>query len=176
VTLDEIVDGASRERRVRERAHVLEQRERCSPATAARRGADELRDPHESAMLAASCTIAEWTCSTSTPSKAGTRTCTSMPRRATPRGRCAKSSPRTSAIASSSDASTSVRSARIRHGATSSRSRPAQFPEVVAWLALNHGALDVFVHPNTSDELRDHRDSAIWIGKSYRLDLRAVGG
>jgi DOPA 4,5-dioxygenase len=53
---------------------------------------------------------------------------------------------------------------------------PAQFPEVVAWLALNHGELDVFVHPNTGDELRDHRDSAIWIGKSYQLDLRAVGG
>lgn len=53
---------------------------------------------------------------------------------------------------------------------------PAQFAEVVAWLALNHGALDVFVHPNTDDELRDHRDSAIWIGRSYQLDLRAVGG
>ena len=53
---------------------------------------------------------------------------------------------------------------------------PAQFSEVMAWLALNHGALDVFAHPNTDDELRDHRDSAIWIGKSYRLDLRAVGG
>ena len=53
---------------------------------------------------------------------------------------------------------------------------PAEFPGVVAWLALNHGALDVFVHPNTDNELRDHRDSAIWIGKSYQLDLRAVGG
>ena len=53
---------------------------------------------------------------------------------------------------------------------------PEQFPHVVGWLALNHGALDVFVHPNTGDALRDHRDSAIWIGKSYVLDLRAVGG
>ncbi len=34
---------------------------------------------------------------------------------------------------------------------------PAQFARVVGWLALNHGALDVFVHPNTGDELRDHR-------------------
>ena len=47
---------------------------------------------------------------------------------------------------------------------------------VVGWLALNHGALDVFVHPNTGDQLRDHRDCAIWIGRSYELDLRAVGG
>ncbi|MET0345861.1 MAG: DOPA 4,5-dioxygenase family protein [Casimicrobiaceae bacterium] len=51
-----------------------------------------------------------------------------------------------------------------------------QFAEVVGWLALNHGALDVFVHPNTGDQLRDHRDSALWLGCSYTLDLRAVGG
>ena len=53
---------------------------------------------------------------------------------------------------------------------------PAQFADVAGWLALNHGALDVFVHPNTGDQLRDHRDSAIWIGRSHELDLRAVGG
>ena len=53
---------------------------------------------------------------------------------------------------------------------------PAQFAQVVGWLALNHGALDVFVHPNTGDALRDHRDSALWLGRSYELDLRAVGG
>ena len=53
---------------------------------------------------------------------------------------------------------------------------PAAFAEVVGWLALNHGTLDVFIHPNTGDQLRDHRDSAIFIGRSYDLDLRAVGG
>lgn len=53
---------------------------------------------------------------------------------------------------------------------------PAEFAAVVGWLALNHGALDVFVHPNTGDQLRDHRDRAIWLGRSYQLDLRAVGG
>ena len=53
---------------------------------------------------------------------------------------------------------------------------PDQFAEVVAWLTLNRGALDGFVHPNTDDELRDHRDCAIWLGRSYTLDLRAVGG
>jgi DOPA 4,5-dioxygenase len=53
---------------------------------------------------------------------------------------------------------------------------PAEFSDVVGWLALNHGALDVFVHPNTDDQLRDHRDSAIWLGRSHQLDLRAVGG
>jgi aromatic ring-cleaving dioxygenase len=53
---------------------------------------------------------------------------------------------------------------------------PTEFAEVVGWLALNHGALDVLVHPNTGDELRDHRDCALWLGRSHQLDLRAVGG
>lgn len=53
---------------------------------------------------------------------------------------------------------------------------PEQFAEVAAWLTLNHGALDVFMHPNTGDQLSDHRDCAVWIGRSYDLDLRAVGG
>jgi aromatic ring-cleaving dioxygenase len=46
-----------------------------------------------------------------------------------------------------------------------------EFPRVVGWLALNHGALDVFIHPNTGDELGDHRDSALWLGKSHTLNL-----
>ena len=52
----------------------------------------------------------------------------------------------------------------------------AGFAHVVGWLALNHGALDVFVHPNTGDELRDHRDSALWLGHSHALNLAALGG
>ena len=47
----------------------------------------------------------------------------------------------------------------------------ADFSHVVGWLALNHGALDVFIHPNTDDELRDHRDSALWLGRSHVLNL-----
>jgi aromatic ring-cleaving dioxygenase len=50
------------------------------------------------------------------------------------------------------------------------------FAQVVGWLALNHGALDVFVHPNTGDALRDHRDSALWLGRSYQLHLAALDG
>jgi DOPA 4,5-dioxygenase len=53
---------------------------------------------------------------------------------------------------------------------------PSQFADVVGWLALNHRELDVFVHPNTDDELRDHRDCAVWLGNTHTLDLRAVGG
>jgi DOPA 4,5-dioxygenase len=51
---------------------------------------------------------------------------------------------------------------------------PDDFPFVVSWLALNHAGLDVFIHPNTGDELRDHRDCALWLGKSYALNLAAL--
>ena len=50
------------------------------------------------------------------------------------------------------------------------------FAHVVGWLALNHGSLDVLVHPNTDDELRDHRDSALWLGQSHTLNLAALAG
>jgi aromatic ring-cleaving dioxygenase len=53
---------------------------------------------------------------------------------------------------------------------------PDAFNAVVAWLTLHHGALDVFIHPNTGDQLRDHRDRALWLGHSHTLDLAAVGG
>lgn len=49
-----------------------------------------------------------------------------------------------------------------------------RFAEIVPWLVLNHGALDIFLHPNTGNALRDHRDSAVWIGKSYSLKLGAL--
>ncbi len=50
------------------------------------------------------------------------------------------------------------------------------FPAVLGWLTLNHGALDVFMHPNTGDALRDHRDSALWLGHSHTLNLAALDG
>jgi aromatic ring-cleaving dioxygenase len=50
----------------------------------------------------------------------------------------------------------------------------ANFHAVVSWLALNHDALDVFIHPNTGDELRDHRDCALWLGRSHVLNLAAL--
>jgi aromatic ring-cleaving dioxygenase len=50
-----------------------------------------------------------------------------------------------------------------------------RFASVFSWLVVNHGKLDVFVHPNTGDALRDHRDAAVWIGHSYSLNLTALG-
>jgi aromatic ring-cleaving dioxygenase len=51
----------------------------------------------------------------------------------------------------------------------------AQFEDVVGWLTLNHGALDIFMHPNTGNALRDHRDAAVWIGRSHELVLKVFG-
>ena len=51
---------------------------------------------------------------------------------------------------------------------------PADFSEVIGWLALNHGPLDVFAHPNTGSQLADHRDRALWLGHSHQLKLEAL--
>ncbi|GAB3627028.1 hypothetical protein PTE30175_05042 [Pandoraea terrae] len=53
---------------------------------------------------------------------------------------------------------------------------PTHFATIVPWLTLNHGSLDVFLHPNTDDALRDHRDCAVWLGHSHQLNLGALGG
>ena len=38
------------------------------------------------------------------------------------------------------------------------------FPQIVPWLMLNRGGLDVLVHPMTGDSLADHTDHAVWLG------------
>lgn len=48
---------------------------------------------------------------------------------------------------------------------------PDLFAALVPWLALNRDGLTVFVHPNTGDDLADHRDRAIWLGDSQTLNL-----
>ncbi|WP_275628124.1 DOPA 4,5-dioxygenase family protein [Pseudomonas sp. 273] len=49
------------------------------------------------------------------------------------------------------------------------------FAAVVPWLALHRGGLVVFIHPDTGDDLRDHRDHAIWMGAVRPLDLSQFG-
>jgi len=51
---------------------------------------------------------------------------------------------------------------------------PDQLFAVTSWFALNRNGLDVFIHPNTGDALTDHRDRALWIGRSYELDLEPL--
>ncbi|MDQ2138447.1 DOPA 4,5-dioxygenase family protein [Alcaligenaceae bacterium B3P038] len=52
---------------------------------------------------------------------------------------------------------------------------PDRLTAVLTWLTLNRDGFDVFMHPNTGDSLRDHRDRAVWIGRSYALNLGVFG-
>jgi DOPA 4,5-dioxygenase len=47
----------------------------------------------------------------------------------------------------------------------------ALFAAIVPWLALNRDGLTVFIHPNTGNDLADHRDHALWMGSMPALDL-----
>ena len=46
-----------------------------------------------------------------------------------------------------------------------------QFHQLLPWLALNRNDLIVFAHPETGDDLADHRDHGIWLGTGMNLDL-----
>ena len=54
--------------------------------------------------------------------------------------------------------------------------QPELFGTIVPWLALNRGDLVVFLHPNTGQDLEDHRDHAIWFGEKMTLDLGTFKG
>ncbi|GIZ10711.1 DOPA 4,5-dioxygenase family protein [Pseudomonas sp. NCCP-436] len=49
--------------------------------------------------------------------------------------------------------------------------RPDLFGELVPWLMLRRNGLNVLIHPLTGNDLRDHRDWAMWLGQSRPLDL-----
>jgi DOPA 4,5-dioxygenase len=49
--------------------------------------------------------------------------------------------------------------------------KPALFAEIVPWLMLNRGELTVFLHPNTEDDLKDHRDYPVFMGGLPQLKL-----
>lgn len=51
---------------------------------------------------------------------------------------------------------------------------PDLFAEIIPWLSLNRGKLDVFVHPNTGHEIADHTDHVMWLGASATLDIDAL--
>ena len=51
---------------------------------------------------------------------------------------------------------------------------PPLFAEIVPWLALNRGDLVIFIHPETGDDLPDHRDRALWLGDYLELNLDAL--
>ena len=51
---------------------------------------------------------------------------------------------------------------------------------MTTFLALTRGGLTIFTHPTTGatieDELRNHRDHAIWMGAVRPLKLSLFGG
>lgn len=49
--------------------------------------------------------------------------------------------------------------------------KPAQFAEIVPWLMVNHHGLAIFIHPETGDEVADHRDNALWLNEKLGVDL-----
>ncbi len=49
-----------------------------------------------------------------------------------------------------------------------------RFAEIVPWLMLNRGGLDVLVHPETGDDVADHGDFALWLGRVLPIDFEAV--
>lgn len=48
---------------------------------------------------------------------------------------------------------------------------PQSFGTIVPWLAIHRGELDIFVHLGTDDELFDHTQGVIWLGRSHPLKL-----
>lgn len=49
------------------------------------------------------------------------------------------------------------------------------FDQVMPWLALHRDGLVVFAHPETGDDLADHRDHGIWMGTGLPLKLDIFG-
>ncbi len=49
-----------------------------------------------------------------------------------------------------------------------------QFQNIVPWLMLNHGDLNVLVHPLTESNLDDHTRYALWLGAPMPLRLERL--
>jgi len=48
---------------------------------------------------------------------------------------------------------------------------PELFDALVPWLMVNRNGLTIFLHPNTGDDLADHRDHPAWMGEQVALNL-----
>ena len=50
-----------------------------------------------------------------------------------------------------------------------------KFEEATAWFLKNRRGIDIFIHPVTGDDILDHTESVMWIGKSYKLNTDFFG-
>ncbi len=48
---------------------------------------------------------------------------------------------------------------------------PDQFSKVVPWLMLNREGLDILIHPETGDDVKDHTDHSLWLGEKLELNI-----
>ncbi|NQV79823.1 MAG: 4,5-dioxygenase [Alphaproteobacteria bacterium] len=46
-----------------------------------------------------------------------------------------------------------------------------EFAKIVPWLMLNRRGLDILVHPNTEDAIKDHDINPLWLGTKLALDI-----
>ncbi len=49
--------------------------------------------------------------------------------------------------------------------------RRKDLDQMIPWLLNNHEGLTYFIHGLSGDDLKDHTDYVMWIGKSYALNL-----
>jgi DOPA 4,5-dioxygenase len=48
---------------------------------------------------------------------------------------------------------------------------PSQFGQVVPWLMLHREELNIFVHPETGDDLANHTLHSLWLGEKLELSV-----
>ena len=51
---------------------------------------------------------------------------------------------------------------------------PEQFGEIVPWLMLHREGLDVLVHPESGDGVRDHLARSLWLGQKLELKIGSL--
>ena len=49
-----------------------------------------------------------------------------------------------------------------------------QLTNMMIWLLKNRKGLTIFIHPVSGDDLLDHTDYSIWLGKKLELNLEAL--